>query len=669
MPTHPERVLLDLIARGEPFAATSDDGAITLRVDQWVPCIGTAIHDGHRLRDELEARCALTPAERFGEEDPFTGDLIASLPIALVCHDSRYEYDLNRPLSQSIYEVAWGQTVWRRPPTRAQRARSHAKHRAFYRVLDALVEAVEARFGAALVFDVHSYNLSRHGEGAPVFNLGTSQIDMPRWDRLIERFRASLARVELDSRPVDALCDVAFQGRGYLIAHVNARFVDTLVIPTEVAKVFMDEASGELYPLVMEQLAAGFKHALSDLAAAFARQHAGKRRARRHDMLRRGPDEAVLSVDRELSKLARGVETLVYISPINAARCRRAFLRRGTLPEFQYRPLRLDPYLFRSRLYRLPVEQIEDPDLQRLYHAVIDSLAVRIDLITSVGTDRFVYNSLRHYGEPDAQDLANARFILHAAAQSGDQTDARTIDAATASARLLALAEQWNLPCKVERSRRIVARALVNNSRRTLVINSDAMFSETELQALAHHELGVHMATTLNGRAQPLRVFSLGLPVNTLTQEGLAILAEYLAGHLTLDRLRGLALRVVAIDLMLRHGDFAHTVQALAEEYGEPPTAAFDLATRVHRGGGLTKDYLYLRGLREIYALWRERSLENLFIGKTSLAWLGLIDELRARKLVEPPAHVPVIFTEPVTPDPVVEFVIRSIQAPRRTVG
>ena len=126
---------------------------------------------------------------------------------------------------------------------------------------------------------------------------------------------------------------------------------------------------------------------------------------------------------------------------------------------------------------------------------------------------------------------------------------------------------------------------------------------------------------------------------------------------------------MVAIDLMLRHGDFAHTVQALAEEYGEPPTAAFDLATRVHRGGGLTKDYLYLRGLREIYALWRERSLENLFIGKTSLAWLGLIDELRARKLVEPPAHVPAIFTEPVTPDPVVEFVIRSIQAPRRTVG
>ncbi|MBD3219617.1 DUF1704 domain-containing protein, partial [bacterium] len=198
---------------------------------------------------------------------------------------------------------------------------------------------------------------------------------------------------------------------------------------------------------------------------------------------------------------------------------------------------------------------------------------------------------------------------------------------------------------------------------------ADAMFSETELDALAHHELGVHMATTLNGRQQPLRIFSLGLPVNTLTQEGLAILAEHLSGNLTLARLRGLALRVIAIDLMLRHADFGHTVQVLVEEHATTPAEAFDLAARVHRGGGLTKDYLYLRGLREILALWQQRPLDNLFIGKTSLAWLGLIDELRARELVSAPAHVPAILAEPVEPDPVVAFIVRSIQAPRRAVG
>ncbi|MBD3221686.1 flavohemoglobin expression-modulating QEGLA motif protein, partial [bacterium] len=229
MPTPPEQVLLDLIARGEPFTATSDDGAITVRVENWVPCIATAIHDGHRLRDELEARCLLTPGERLREEDPYTGDLAAALPITVVCHDSRYEYDLNRPLAQCIYTVAWGREVWRRPPTRAQRDRSHASHRRFYRVLDALIAAVERRFGAALVFDLHSFNLSRHTDAAPVFNLGTSQIDMPRWEGVVEHFRTALAGIDLDPIATSAQCDVAFQGRGYLIAHVDAHHADTLV--------------------------------------------------------------------------------------------------------------------------------------------------------------------------------------------------------------------------------------------------------------------------------------------------------------------------------------------------------------------------------------------------------------------------------------------------------
>jgi uncharacterized protein (TIGR02421 family) len=668
MPTPPEQVLLDLIARGEPFDATSDDGSISLRVDAWIPCVCTAVHHGHRLRAELQTRTLLEPAERLYEEDPHTGGLIAAMPIALVAHDSRYEYDLNRPLARCVYTYAWGKQVWRRPPTARQLEQSREKHRAFYRVLEALVAAVEQRSGACLVIDAHSYNMSRHGPAAPVFNLGTSQIDLERWGPVVDELRQRLLEVELPGLAVDCHLDTVFQGRGYLIAHVNARFTDTLVIPFEVGKVFMKEESGELYPLLFEALAAGLKRAFGDTAAFFARRHTRRRRAGRHDMLASTVDPALLDVDRELSRLARGVETLMYVSPVNVAAARRRFLRRGEEPVFEYRPFEHDPYRFRALLYRLPVETIADPEIQQLYHAVMDSLATRIDLVTSVGSERFLYNSLRYYGEPDDQDVANARFILHATASS-EAPEEPLMDAGEAQRRLKAQAEAWGMSCRVEKSRRIVAKALVNNTRRTLYLNAQASFTESQLQALAHHELGVHMATTLNARLQRLRIFSLGLPVNTLTQEGLAILAEYLSGNLTLRRLRDLALRVVAIDAMLRYGDFRRTVSLLAERHGLAPEAAFDLAVRVHRGGGLTKDYLYLRGLREAYACWRERPLDNLLVGKTSLAWLGLLDELRARDLVAAPHHVPAVFAKPVAPDPVVEFVVRSIQPPRRSVG
>ena len=39
--------------------------------------------------------------------------------------------------------------------------------------------------------------------------------------------------------------------------------------------------------------------------------------------------------------------------------------------------------------------------------------------------------------------------------------------------------------------------------------------NEKELRALIHHELGVHIVTTVNSEHQILKVFKLGLPGNT----------------------------------------------------------------------------------------------------------------------------------------------------------
>jgi len=85
----------------------------------------------------------------------------------------------------------------------------------------------------------------------------------------------------------------------------------------------------------------------------------------------------------------------------------------------------------------------------------------------------------------------------------------------------------------------MLANALVSGSR--VKINSAAHITTDELEALAHHEMGVHLLTTLT-----LKVLSLGCPANTNTQEGLAILCEYLSGHFSIKRLRTLALRVLA---------------------------------------------------------------------------------------------------------------------------
>lgn len=657
-----EKEIIQLISDGAHFECEHLDGSFALKIEAYTPAICTALHDGHNFHEGLDAYCALTEKERFYEEDPYTGELIESMPITVLGRDSRYEYDLNRPIARCIYTKAWGKDVWVKPISQSIRRRSIEKHKVFYRVLDALVSKVEALFGACIFFDIHSYNADRISSDAPTFNIGTEQIDIDRWGRVINRFKTSLDKIELAHSKVRAAFDEVFFGRGYLISHMNSRFENTLVIPCEVKKVFMNESNGEVYPLELNELKSGFKHTLSDTGAYFARQHSKKSRIRRLDMLSTKLDPAITKLDRELFRLAKGMETLNYINPINIVHEKRTFVsKKGNYkPVFRYRPLAINPYEFREKLYRLPVETIRDAGIQQMYCQVIDGLSSKIDLLVSAGRPQFVYSSLRYYGEPSLEDEANAQFLLHAAKYDPD-TEKR-VSAREAVDYFRLKAADWGMTCKVELSTKLVASAMVSNAKRTLYVNKDAMLTETEVNALAHHELGVHMATTLNAASQPLKIFSLGLPGNTMTQEGLAILNEFHSGNMCLTRLQGLALRVLAVREMLKYGDFRHTYSFLREEMGMLTDDAFKLSVRVHRSGGFTKDYLYLRGVSEALKLYKDCDISNLYVGKTGFGYLKIINELIDREMIEKPRFVPESLGKPEFVSDILNYLVSSIK-------
>ncbi len=266
---------IDRIAAGECFHARVDDGAFEVRIDAYVHFAATAIHAGHRLSPDLAGKCALNEAERLYEEDPFTDRLIEGLPITVCARDSRFEYDLNRPPAACIYEEAWGKPVWRTPLDDAQRERSLAKHAAFYQVLGALYRQLEARHPAVLTYDVHSFNYRRPGIGdTPVFNVGTEQIDMKRWQAQVEAWVAALGRISLPGIPVRVAVNEVFYGRGYHATFVREHLRNTLILPSEVKKVFMDETTGTPDPRVLDPLGEQFRHAIERHARAFARDTA-----------------------------------------------------------------------------------------------------------------------------------------------------------------------------------------------------------------------------------------------------------------------------------------------------------------------------------------------------------------------------------------------------------
>jgi len=125
-------------------------------------------------------------------------------------------------------------------------------------------------------------------------------------------------------------------------------------------------------------------------------------------------------------------------------------------------------------------------------------------------------------------------------------------------------------------------------------------------------------------------------------QEGLAVLAEYLAGGLNRARLRLLAGRVQAVKSILDGAGFVDTFRLVNLRLGFPKRTAYTITMRVHRAGGLTKDASYLRGLVEILEYLGDGGrLESLFIGKIAADHIPLIEELRLRQIVHAPPLQP----------------------------
>ncbi len=263
----------DIIAKikqRQTFTATVDDGGFTIKITKYEPTFSAAIHNGGNLRQELKDNCLLSEAQRYYEEDPYTYSFIDQQAITLVGHDSRYEYDLNRPNEECVYETAWGKEIWQTPLTAAAIASSKKKHSQFYEVVSALVEALLADFGQCLVYDLHSYNFKRHErKDLPVFNLGTSTVKDDSWRPLIKEWLTALQNIKVEGVDVTAAENDIFYGKGNLAGHCHGRYDKVLVLATEVKKVFMDELTGKADPQVLPSLQLHFNELVSANTAAY----------------------------------------------------------------------------------------------------------------------------------------------------------------------------------------------------------------------------------------------------------------------------------------------------------------------------------------------------------------------------------------------------------------
>jgi uncharacterized protein (TIGR02421 family) len=232
-----------------------------------------------------------------------------------------------------------------------------------------------------------------------------------------------------------------------------------------------------------------------------------------------------------------------------------------------------------------------------------------VRMLAQRGTPEFADISSRLYGrsterlEPDGPSLADLSAQLRPPPETSDAADEPTLDSGEAVEVLawrLRRYFQNGVEVRVRLSDEIVADAAAGGD--YLKLRRDARFTPRDLRLLEVHEGWVHLGTTLNGQRQPVcRFLSKGSPSSTLTQEGLAVLTELLAGASHPARARRLALRVRGVALAEAGANFLEVYRSCLGE-GVEPRESYQLAARVFRGslpegcGPFTKDLCYGRG-------------------------------------------------------------------------
>jgi len=477
----------------------------------------------------------------------------------------------------------------------------------------------------------------------PAFRLVANRANLPTVT--LQALLDALKRVRLLRR--NATVEMVYARRQWpedfssLLPSSEARRLSCSVIGLEVKPIYQNPDSGEVYPLLLRRLHRDLASALKRGVFEFAHQQTSLKPSSYQALGRRAVVKAVWEVDRSLAEISNSFDFLLQVTPVNIDEAWNQFKRKQfrSPPEFFYRPLPVDPALLKRQLYDIPIERVEDPTLSLIFREKRTELDQKLSMLGDRGTRKFLYGSLQLFGNVSDALAKLAREILeqippHSREGSGGKRLTAEEFLPLARKEIEYYRRQYpEMACRAE-IRDDTSGLMV--SRGNLLIGQRIQIPESRVEALLQHEVGTHALTYFNGRAQPFQQLYTGLAGYDELQEGLAVLSEYLVGGLSRPRLRVLAARVIATRHLIDGVPFADTFHELSRTYGLEQRTAYSVTARIYRGGGLTKDAVYLRGLVSALKYVGEGGrLEILFVGKIGAHHVPLIRELRARRVLK----------------------------------
>ena len=491
----------------------------------------------------------------------------------------------------------------------------------------------------------------------PAFNICTSQTQPPT--RTVETLERSLKRIKILKH--SASVEVVYNGTRsrvglpQLLSNQEAGSLNCFIIDLEIKPVYQNTATGEIYPLVLRTLHQGLAVAIKQSVFEFSRNQTSLRPPNYQALGRRAVVKAVWEIDNQLSEISNSFDFLLNITPINTESSWNKFKQSHfeTIPVLYYRPLPISPPLVKRKLLDIRIEKVEDPTLAFIFREKQIELERQLTMLWDRGKPEFLYGSLQLYGKV-TEDLVNLskNILAKIPPRSHESGTGHSINASEfiecAKTELEHYKKEYPPFISKVQLRNDTVGLMV--SRGNLLVGSEIKIHPSRVNALLQHEVGTHIVTYFNGKAQPFQQLYSGLAGYEELQEGLAVLAEFLVGGLSRPRMRLLAGRVIAASYLISGATFLDTFRELNNGFGFDQRTAFTITIRIYRGGGLVKDAIYLRGLVELLKYLKSGGeLEPLFVGKIATDHISVIQELQYRHVLKPTPLRPRYLDDPGT--------------------
>ncbi len=419
------------------------------------------------------------------------------------------------------------------------------------------------------------------------------------------------------------------------------RETGSLLIGIAVPPLFRDKDSVHSYPLFFRKIQRKFGEIIKRGAFELVR---GQTESKFVNYLMLGKtkiDNIVRSADKRIAAIDEKMNFILSVTPVNVASEWEEFKKNtfSKAPNFRYRLISIDPEIEKRKLFNIPLEDIEHTTLAFLLRDKRTELEKQLLMLEERGTRKFFHTSQSIYGDLDETTIETAKSLLNFEIHQ-EQSEYEIINAVDFAQIANKELEKYrkafprlNLRVKIKES---VSGLLVSGPE--LSVGKDLSIPSGRVNALIQHEIGTHILTYCNGHAQPLHLMYSGFAGYEQLQEGIAVLAEFLVGGLNINRLRLIAARVLAVNALIHGADFIECFRLLRNEHGFAEKTSFNISMRVFRGGGYTKDAIYLKGLIQVLNYIKGGGeLENLYAGKYALEHLPLIEELEHLSILKKP--------------------------------